>query len=974
MSMTVKCPECHATLLIQQTGEAGRLRCPHCQAVLRWPDDGLSISVSRSMGGDTSSGGSRPLPAFSRSPVLRNSAGVGSGSSRPGADNLNNQAVSLLSLGKPAGAEVLLDKLLRMDPNHPQGVFNRGLLHWRSGRLTDLGLIRQLEELRRAHPEDWHPAYYLGLVHTERGDIEAAIAQLEDSIRLGGGAEVEPMLQRVRALLPQTVRCAHVLPGHAQAVKAVALTEDARYALSGSGDGTFLLWDLATGTCVQTVHTNSHGCACLVLNPQARWVLCANTTLALYDLADGRCLRTFQGHNQPVTSLSLSADGSLALSGSWDQTVRLWEVATGRCVRTFEGHTSPITCVFLSADGRLVLSGSAGRELWMWDASNGHRVRTFEGQECSAECICLSRDGRWVLSGDADAKLHLWSTKNGLRVRTLRGHLQKVSSVALSADGRWALSGSLDQTLRLWDVTTGCCVRTLEGHQTDVLSVSLSADGRRGISGGGESSASQGSAVRVWDFEIFHGPGGRFVAPPARCPTAGKEEPRPGQSRFDGMLFQARALADARRFDEALYLIEQARRIPSFGMNPQALDLRAAVGQQGVRERFRDGRCVRVLRMGTSPVGPVALSPDASHALTGGSDKLVRLWNLATSECELVLAGHTAAVADLCFVPDRRQALSASEDGTVRLWDLASGTCQRVLQGHTGWVSCVAASPDGRWAVSGGRDKTLRLWDLATGVCMRSFTGHANLIRSVRFSPCARWVLSGSFDKTLRRWDLASGQCTRCFEGHTEIVHSVCLSADGRWAISGGNDRSVRVWEVSTGHCARVMQEHFERVLSVAVTADGHFAVSASGDKQLRLWSLAQGQCVQVLSGHSGVVTSVDLSPDGRWLVSASHDQTVRLWELEWDYSFPEPEDWHEAARPYLEDFLVLHTPYQEPLPEGREPSEQTVRRALSRAGKPSWTEDDFQRLLATLRIAGFGWLRPEGVRRTLEQFAAQTS
>src|SRR5205814_503438 len=38
---------------------------------------------------------------------------------------------------------------------------------------------------------------------------------------------------------------------------------------------------------------------------------------------------------------------------------------------------------------------------------------------------------------------------------------------------------------------------------------------------------------------------------------------------------------------------------------------------------------------------------------------------------------------------------------------------------------------------------------------------------------------------------------------------------------------------------------------------------------------------------------------------------------------------------------------------------------------KLSWTKDDFRRLLDRLGCAGYGWLRPEGVRRELEKMAA---
>jgi hypothetical protein len=46
----------------------------------------------------------------------------------------------------------------------------------------------------------------------------------------------------------------------------------------------------------------------------------------------------------------------------------------------------------------------------------------------------------------------------------------------------------------------------------------------------------------------------------------------------------------------------------------------------------------------------------------------------------------------------------------------------------------------------------------------------------------------------------------------------------------------------------------------------------------------------------------------------------------------------------------------------------QPERRRLS--GLPVWAEEDFQRLLMDLGHRGYGWLRPDRVRKKLEQMA----
>ena len=754
------------------------------------------------------------------------------------ADGLNNQAVSLLDLGRHEEAERLFERALQADPQHLEATYNQSLLLWRLGRMTDEVAVARLEEIRKSRGGDWRVGSYLGLVHIERGDGESA-----------------------RRILEQA---AGEAPGEEEIHRALEVVRRAR--------GEWHSW-----------------------------------------------LRTFEGHTDGVNSISVSPDGRWALSGSDDKTLRLWELATGRCLRTFEGHTDSVTSVSISSDGRWALSGG----------------------------------------GNFDRTLRLWEPATGQCVRTFKGHTNAVNSVTFSPDGRWGLSGSWDNTLRLWELATGQCMRTFEGHTGSVESVCISPDGRWGLSG------SSDGELRLWELKHSGPPASLAVARPRSS-----DEVIRAETEVHRALESAKSALGQGDASRAAAEVSRGRRIPGYEKHEELLELGRQTRLRGRPKCFGGGWLHRAFEGHPNDVKSVSISPDGRLALSGSKDETLRLWELATGDCVGTFEGHTGEVNSVSISPDGRLALSGSDDKTLRLWELATGHCVCMFEGHTAWVYSVSISPDGRWGLSGSYDRTLRLWELATGQCVRKFEGHTLDVQSVTFSPDGRWGLSGSQDETLRLWELATGRCVRTFKGYPNRVTSVSISPNGRWALSGSEYNTLRLWELATGQCVRTFEGHTGWVYSVSISPNGRWALSGSKDKTLRLWELATGQCVRTFEGHAGSVASVTISPDERWGLSGSADKTLRLWELDWECEFPAPADWDEGARPYLESFLNLHTPYAAELPQDHTPSEKEIRLALTHHGKPSWNDKEFDALIRRLQYAGYGWLRPEGVRKQLEEMA----
>ncbi|MDZ8260488.1 serine/threonine-protein kinase [Nostoc sp. ChiQUE01b] len=276
----------------------------------------------------------------------------------------------------------------------------------------------------------------------------------------------------------------------------------------------------------------------------------------------------------------------------------------------------------------------------------------------------------------------------------------------------------------------------------------------------------------------------------------------------------------------------------------------------------------------------VAISPDGKTIASSGSDRTIKLWNLATGKLISSLNGHFQQVNVVVISPDGKILVSASDDNTIKIWNLATRKQIRTLMGHSDSVHALAISADSETLVTSSDDNTIKIWDLATGEQIRTLAGHTFWVRSVAISPDGVILASGSFDKTIKIWNLAKGYPIRTLEGNSQTVTTVAISPNGKTLASAGRDRTIKLWNLVTGRELRTLAGHGNTVTSVAFSADGKIIASGSRDRTIKLWNTATGEEILTLAGHTNTVTSVTFTPDGKTLVSGSEDNTIKIWRL----------------------------------------------------------------------------------------------
>ena len=111
----------------------------------------------------------------------------------------NTKAVSYHLMGNESDADEAWTSALAADPACLEAWFNRGIAAWRRGVVTDETVLEDLAAVAVSDAERCKAAQLLALIHHERGDLESALALLEqahnerpDSVEISAALERHP--------------------------------------------------------------------------------------------------------------------------------------------------------------------------------------------------------------------------------------------------------------------------------------------------------------------------------------------------------------------------------------------------------------------------------------------------------------------------------------------------------------------------------------------------------------------------------------------------------------------------------------------------------------------------------------------------------------------------------------------------------------------------------------------------------------
>jgi len=642
-----------------------------------------------------------------------------------------------------------------------------------------------------------------------------------------------------------TGKVVHALEGDTEPITALAWSRDGSLVFSASRSMRCTVWDARTGRSVRTFKAHATPVLFMGVDPTGTLLVTtsADRTARVWDVAKGFCTHAFRGHAAMVTVAAFHPDPRrLELyTGAHDGEIRAWSLRDRACVGSMKAHTSSVTALAVpmaAAGGKDVLLSSArDRVVHQWDLKTHKRTATVPTHEACEGMTPLdpATASRVIGAEEAESKpdavyFATAGDKGVVRVWRVGSGKPITESVSLrhGTSGGGAHAGQVQDEAA--DDAAAAAFTSLHPTPSGDGLLAVTGDSRLLFYGAGDDAReSSGKGALKVTRELI-GSTDEIIAA-SFLPNAG----------------------DAKAPSAALAVATNSPLLRVF--DPDTMACTAALA----------GHAGAILTLDTA-VGPSG----EALVITGSRDHTVRLWDLSPSagatrddagtadvsaggsRCLAVGEGHVGAVAAVAFA--RRGgaplALSGGADKVARVWDVAAAVkaAARAADGelpvslparaaaiaHDKSVNCTAIAPNAAFGATCSGDRTARLWRLPDLVPAGAYRGHKRGVWAVAFSPTDRVVATAGGDKVIKLWtvDPSAGAVGATLPAHAGGAHRRRAGARvrhaGHAAHFHGGGRAAR----AVGRAARRLGGHAGRARRQGMGAGVRRRRRARGDRR----------------------------------------------------------------------------------------------------------------------------------------------
>jgi WD40 repeat protein len=599
----------------------------------------------------------------------------------------------------------------------------------------------------------------------------------------------------------------------------IAITQDGKYFISGSWDGTLIVWDLEKQLAVhQLVHKDY-----IALQQKNLFAEIQENSRNINAESEDEFIDSYSKWRWDIRevlhSFILSEDSDLIIASYFDQSFIVWDIKTGKELQIstypiLNYHYSRGTFRLISSiiknipHSNQILLKTSAEDVLIYELDADKQLKLVDTIEIwdddiriSFNNLIASPNGEIIIL-ESGLDFWVWSVQTRTFLKKIdKQNQDNIQCLQITPDSKWLISISSDKTLIVTDIDTSNIIAKIsEQAIRGEWKVIISPNGKDMIGYVGD------KKIKIWDLKKLES---------FSCDDS---------------------IEDKSQFGKTVYDIT---------FTP-------------------DGKKI-VLGRGEYKIKILDLADNCSKLLEIYGNKVF---------------SYSQYIRSITISPNSQRIISSSDEGNVHVWDITSGQmlteflCHPLKKDKIRDINSIAITPDAKYIITASADNSLKIWELQQIKILRNgqiivkpslykeLIGHTDEVKSVMITPDGKRAISGSKDGTVKVWDILTGKELNSFNCQSTNsgfgVGKAILSFDGKQIFSvHERNLEVKIWYLE-------FQEN-SKTLDLGTTGSIWF-----GDG-LR----------SPTDGHGQPITDIVVTPDNRYLVTCSyHDSTVMLWDL----------------------------------------------------------------------------------------------